>query len=136
MAAVKDICFAYASATFIYDRLYQSIKSNTNIEDVFYMKYMFYILFIFSSIQSAIARNGNASNESERISLTPEQVVQIQLDAYNRRDIDAFLDTYADDVKMYNFPDKLTTSGKAEMKFSFSFFLPVTQVCMPKLLKK
>jgi imidazolonepropionase-like amidohydrolase len=41
----------------------------------------------------------------------PAQVVQVQLEAYNRRDLDAFVATYAPDVRMYQHPDRLVTDG-------------------------
>lgn len=43
-------------------------------------------------------------------------VVQRQLDAYNARNADAFAATYAPDVKIYNFPDKLLMSGREELR--------------------
>ena len=48
--------------------------------------------------------------------LTPEAVVQAQLEAYNARDIDAFIATYADDVKLFEFPDKLLSEGTADLR--------------------
>ena len=45
-----------------------------------------------------------------------ESVVQAQLEAYNARDIDAFLATYADDVKLYQLPEKLLSEGIAPMR--------------------
>ena len=47
---------------------------------------------------------------------TAESVVQAQLEAYNARDIDAFIATYADDVKIFEFPDKLLSEGTADMR--------------------
>ena len=47
---------------------------------------------------------------------TPEAVVQAQLEAYNARDIDAFIATYADDVKLYELPEKLLSEGTASMR--------------------
>jgi uncharacterized protein (TIGR02246 family) len=47
---------------------------------------------------------------------TPEAIVQTQLDAYNARDMEAFLATYADDAELYTFPGTLQTKGKAEMR--------------------
>ena len=47
---------------------------------------------------------------------TPESVVQAQLDAYNARDMEAFLATYADDAELYAFPGTLQTKGKMEMR--------------------
>ena len=38
------------------------------------------------------------------------------MNAYNDRDINAFLDCYTDDVEIYEFPDKLINKGKDELK--------------------
>lgn len=42
---------------------------------------------------------------------TPEEVVQAQLDAYNAHDIEAFLATYAPDVKIWDHPSTLRMEG-------------------------
>lgn len=47
---------------------------------------------------------------------SPEVVVQRQLDAYNAKNIDAWLSTYAPDAKQYEHPAKLLASGHAEMR--------------------
>ncbi|MDR3457411.1 MAG: nuclear transport factor 2 family protein [Verrucomicrobiae bacterium] len=41
----------------------------------------------------------------------PAAVVQRQLDAFNARDLDALLATYADDAQMFEHPAKLLASG-------------------------
>jgi hypothetical protein len=41
--------------------------------------------------------------------MTPEQVVQANLDCYNRRDIDGFMSYFSPDIKMYNFADNSVT---------------------------
>jgi len=48
--------------------------------------------------------------------LGPEQVVQEQVEAYNRHDIEAFLKTYSPEVKVFDFPDKLRFSGLEAMR--------------------
>src|SRR5688572_25396010 len=48
--------------------------------------------------------------------ITPESVVQRQLDAYNARDIDALMATYADDIELYEHPAKLLASGAAQVR--------------------
>ncbi len=50
---------------------------------------------------------------------SPEAIVQRQLNGYNARDIDAFLDTYSDDVELYDFPATLTSKGKAAMRKNY-----------------
>ena len=46
----------------------------------------------------------------------PSAVVQRQLDAYNARDIDALLATYAQDARQYEHPGKLAASGADEIR--------------------
>ena len=47
---------------------------------------------------------------------SPEAIVQAQLDAYNRHDLEGFLSYYADDAVLLNYPDQVTQTGKAEMR--------------------
>jgi len=42
---------------------------------------------------------------------SPGAVIRAQLDAYNARDIDAFMRYWADDCQYYAFPDTLLASG-------------------------
>ncbi|MBN8664079.1 MAG: nuclear transport factor 2 family protein [Chitinophagales bacterium] len=53
---------------------------------------------------------------SAQNSKTPEQLAQAQLDAYNSRNIDAFLESYSDSVEIYAFPAKLLSKGKEAMR--------------------
>jgi hypothetical protein len=50
----------------------------------------------------------------------PEVVVQRQLDAYNARDIEALMATYADDARQFEHPSKLLASGSAELRERFA----------------
>lgn len=45
-----------------------------------------------------------------------EEIVQKQLDAYNARDIKAFLATYADEAELFEFPATPLAKGKEEMR--------------------
>lgn len=51
---------------------------------------------------------------------TPSDLAQRQLNAYNFRNIDAFLEPYADDVEIYSYPDKLLYTGKEKMRKQYS----------------
>lgn len=53
------------------------------------------------------------------VTSNPEIIVNKQLEAYNRRDIDAFMKTYTKDVKLYNYPNDLTTDGQSAMRKSY-----------------
>ncbi len=44
------------------------------------------------------------------------ELAQQQLDAYNNRNIEAFLEPYSDTVKIYSFPNTLLYTGKEKMK--------------------
>ncbi len=46
----------------------------------------------------------------------PEAVVQAQVEAYNARNIDAFLATYSDDAQLFEFPDKLIAKGSTQLR--------------------
>ena len=51
-----------------------------------------------------------------------EAVVQNQLNAYNSRNINDFLNTYSEDVRVYNFPEELRYEGKADMREQYADF--------------
>ena len=51
--------------------------------------------------------------------LNPETIVQRQLDAYNARDIEALMATYAEDAQQFEHPSKLLASGSAQMRERF-----------------
>lgn len=50
----------------------------------------------------------------------PALLAQQQLDAYNARDIEAFLAPYSEEVEIYNFPDELLYKGKATMRVNYA----------------
>ena len=50
----------------------------------------------------------------------PAAVVQRQLDAYNARDLDALLATYAPDARQYELPATLLATGHREMRPRFA----------------
>lgn len=54
------------------------------------------------------------------MSSTPEAVVQRQLEAFNARDVDALLATYADDAELFEHPAKLLACGAAVLRERFT----------------
>lgn len=48
------------------------------------------------------------------------RLAQQQLDAYNARDIEAFLLPYADTVRVYDYPGQLLYKGKDEMRRQYT----------------
>jgi hypothetical protein len=58
----------------------------------------------------------------------PEEIVQKQVEAYNSRDIEAFLSFYSEDVKIYTFPNKLESDGKVAMREGYASFFKNAKV--------
>lgn len=52
-------------------------------------------------------------------------LVDRQLNAYNQRNLEAFLEPYADDVEIYDFPNSLSVKGKADMRKQYTFLSKV-----------
>ncbi len=46
----------------------------------------------------------------------PQDLVQKQLEAYNTGNIEAFLEPYAEDVEIYDFPNTLINKGKDKIR--------------------
>lgn len=69
-----------------------------------------------------IFKSGKLIKADSLLKDSPEAVVQRQLNAYNARDIKAFMDTYSDDIELYNFPAMLTGKGMESIKAYESFF--------------
>jgi Imidazolonepropionase and related amidohydrolases len=63
-----------------------------------------------------VINKGELLDPNNIIITTPEYLVQQQLNAYNGHNLEAFLAPYADDVKIYQFPDTLIMNGKDEMR--------------------
>jgi hypothetical protein len=47
---------------------------------------------------------------------SPTALVEQQAEGYNRRDLEAFLAPYSEDIELYGFPDKRHAVGKAAMR--------------------
>jgi len=68
-------------------------------------------------------------------SFSPEELAQQQLDAYNGHNLEDFLKPYAEDVRVYTFPDQLQYEGKDIMRETYQF-LKQTPYLHCKLLNR
>ena len=59
-------------------------------------------------------------------SADPEVIVDKQLDAYNARNIDAFVNTYSQDVQLFNFPHTSTAQGHEQLRKNYADFFAQT----------
>jgi hypothetical protein len=48
-----------------------------------------------------------------------ERVVQLQYDAYNRHDLEAFVAAHSPDVRVYRYPDSLMLEGREALRDRF-----------------
>ena len=69
-----------------------------------------------------VIKDGKLFYPNEVLQYSPEDLAQIQLNAYNEKNLEAFLEVFADDVEIYNFPNELRTKGKEEMRKLYADF--------------
>ncbi|PQJ81471.1 amidohydrolase family protein [Polaribacter glomeratus] len=67
-----------------------------------------------------VINKGVVFNPSDLVKDTPEILVQRQLNGYNMRNIDAFLEPYAEDVELYTYPNTLIGKGKENMRKNYT----------------
>lgn len=73
-----------------------------------------------------VINRGIVINPDTLLTETPVALAQRQLNAYNLRNIEAFLEPYADDVEVYLFPGKLLYKGKEQMRKEYSGMFAAT----------
>lgn len=56
----------------------------------------------------------------------PVPIVAQQLEAYNNRDIEGFMKTYTEDVRLFNYPDQPLSQGQAPMRANYKGFFENT----------
>lgn len=76
-----------------------------------------------------VFNQGKMFNPEELLKDSPEDLAQRQLNAYNLRNIEAFLEPYAEDVEVYMFPNSLQYKGKETMRKQYAgMFQQVTNL--------
>lgn len=84
-----------------------------------------------SALTSAayVVNKGEVLSADTIINESAEMIVQRQVNAYNARNIDAFLNTYADDIELYDPSGKLMSKGKEAMRNTYEpIFKDVTNL--------
>jgi hypothetical protein len=67
-----------------------------------------------------VINKGEIIHPDSLLLLTPSDIVDQQLNAYNQRNIDAFMQPYAKDIKFYEFPDILIGDNKEAMRKAYA----------------
>ena len=75
-----------------------------------------------------VINKGYAISPDTLIKITPLSLVQHQLNGYNARNLDAFLEPYSDDIELYEFPGKLVSKGKAAMRKQYAFIKDIPEL--------
>lgn len=65
-----------------------------------------------------------------------EYVVQKQLEAYNNRDIETYMTSYSENVKLYNYPAELFIDGKTQMRQDYSKWFDAAPDLNAEILKR
>ena len=86
-------------------------------------------------IETVINR-GTMLTPAQLLPDTPADLAQRQLNAYNARDIDAFLEPYADDVELYTLSDKLIGKGKDAMRKQYAGMFAKTPILHCELVNR
>jgi imidazolonepropionase-like amidohydrolase len=77
---------------------------------------------------SQVIVKGVAHLPETLVNPSPEYLVQQQLNAYNAHNLEAFLEPYAEDVELYEFPGKLIMKGKDAMRKDYEFLTKVPKL--------
>ncbi|SFD04605.1 amidohydrolase family protein [Spirosoma endophyticum] len=87
------------------------------------------------NIETVINR-GYVTTPAKLMPNSPENLAQQQLNGYNARNIDTFLEPYAEDVEVYNFPDNLQYKGKEAMRKRYSGMFDKTPLLHCELVNR
>ncbi len=90
----------------------------TGLDGAFLARWMraFIIAFVVAVPIVFLAAPRVRASVDRQLATPAEAVAQGQLDAYNARDIDAFMRYWAEDAEIYEFPDKLLATGSAAIR--------------------
>jgi hypothetical protein len=93
--------------------------------------YQFFVFFIFFSLFNI------APCEAQKKTMTVEQVVQANLDCYNKRDIEGFMSFFSPDIQFYNFADnKMTIDGLAQCRKVYQELFDLSPKLHSTILKR
>lgn len=85
---------------------------------------------------SKVIHRGMMIQPDTLLPATPEILAQQQLNAYNARDMEAFLAPYSDSVVIYGFPNTLLSRGKEAMRSGYTDMFRNTKALHCQLVKR
>lgn len=102
------------------------------------MKYYLLSLLLVGAVaaQGQSTSADSPATRAQHPTDSPTGLAQRQLDAYNARNIDAFLEPYADDVEVYTFPNELRYKGKETMRRQYGAMFERTKALHCELVNR
>jgi len=83
-----------------------------------------------------VIKDGTLFDPDALLPPSPEDVAQMQLNAYNARNLDAFLAVYHPDVEVYSFPSKHLYTGREQMRDIYGEFFALAEDLHCRLLDR
>lgn len=77
---------------------------------------------------NSVLKDGKVIEPDSLVSESPEEIVQRQLNAYNARNIEAFIATYSKDIEIFDSEGKLLMKGHDDMRKRYAFFETVANL--------
>lgn len=84
---------------------------------------------------SVVFHKGQMIRVDTLISESPQELVQRQVNGYNYGNIKAFMEPYAQNIRLYQFPDLLLSTGKDAIRTRMEYLLKNFRTCIAKSLK-
>lgn len=100
------------------------------------MRRAFLTGWVFASALGCAGRQTSTSEAAAAGPSAAERVVQAQLEAYNRHDLDAFAATYAPEVRGYRYPDRLMFTGLAELRSTYGQFFASAPAVRARVVRR
>ena len=100
------------------------------------MRRVFLAGWLLTSVLGCAGRHSSSSESATVGPSAAERVVQAQLDAYNRHDLDAFAATYAPEVRGYTYPDRPLFTGLTELRSTYGRFFASAPAVRARVLRR
>lgn len=83
-----------------------------------------------------IIKDGVEHRVTDLLEETPSDVVQRQVNAYNARNMEAFITTYSSDAKLFQCPNQLLASGREEIRKRYERLFSGTRPLHAQILQR
>jgi imidazolonepropionase-like amidohydrolase len=89
-----------------------------------------------ASERETVIKDGVEYRAADLLEETPSELVQRQVNAYNARNMEAFITTYSSDAKLFLYPNLLLASGREEIRKRYELLFSGTQPLHTQILQR